>query len=277
MNNVLILGASGQIARCVIRALADRPAIALTLLLRDPRKLTGKQSGNSKVVIGNALDKKLLKNAMAGQDIVYANLTGDDLDKQAKAVIVSMQAQGVKRLIFVLSLGIYDEVPGGFGEWNNATIGGDLGPFRRAADAIEASGLDYTIVRPAWLMDDDEVDYETTAKGQPFKGAVVSRRSVGDLIAKVIESPRLHAGANLGINKPNTDGDRPYFMQKERPHGKKKASASASTKPATWRAPTSSTTSRSSTIERGAIPAWVASALTRSKTAPRHETGNCLR
>ena len=58
----------------------------------------------------------------------------------------------MKRLIFVLSLGIYDEVPGKFGEWNNATIGEDLKPFRHAADAIEASKLDYTIIRPAWPL-----------------------------------------------------------------------------------------------------------------------------
>ncbi len=61
-------------------------------------------------------------------------------------------------------------------------------------------------------MDEDEVDYETTTKDQPFKGTVVSRRSVGDLIAKVIASPDLHVGESLGVNKPNTDGDKPYFM-----------------------------------------------------------------
>ena len=158
------------------------------------------------------LDKKLLKAAVTGQDIVYANLIGEDLDKQAQAVIAAMQAAGVKRLVFVLSLGIYDEIPGKFGEWNQAIIGEDLKPYRRAADAVEASGLDYTIVRPAWLMDEDEVDYETTAKGEPFKGTVVSRKSVGDLIAKVIANPALHVGANLGVNKPHTDGDKPYFM-----------------------------------------------------------------
>lgn len=212
MKNVLILGASGQIAQWVVKALADDPDAHQTLLLRDPKKLTGTEPSNAKVVIGNVLDRKLLKQAMAGHDIVYANLTGEDLDKQAKVVIAAMQAAGVKRLIFILSLGIYDEVPGRFGEWNNAIIGEDLRPFRRAADLIEASGLQYTILRPAWLMDEDEVDYETTAKGEPFKGTVVSRRSVGDLIARVIQSPQLHVGANLGINKPNTDGDKPYFM-----------------------------------------------------------------
>ncbi|MEI8599343.1 NAD(P)H-binding protein [Vibrio sp. M60_M31a] len=84
--------------------------------------------------------------------------------------------------------------------------------YRRAADAIEASGLDYTILRPAWLMDEDEVDYEITGEGAAFKGTVVSRKSVGDLIAKVIVNPDLHIGANLGVNKPNTDADKPYFM-----------------------------------------------------------------
>ncbi|MEG1055133.1 MAG: NAD(P)H-binding protein [Janthinobacterium sp.] len=69
-----------------------------------------------------------------------------------------------------------------------------------------------SIVRPAWLMDEDEVNYETTAKGQPFKGTVVSRKSVADLIAQVIASPKLHVGENLGVNKPNSDGDKPYFM-----------------------------------------------------------------
>lgn len=212
MKNVLILGASGQIAQWVIRSLATEKNIQQTLLLRDPKKLTGKEPANAKVVIGNVLDKKLLKDAVAGQDIVYANLTGEDLDKQAQAVIAAMNAAGVRRLIFVLSLGIYDEVPGKFGEWNNDIIGEDLKPFRRAADAIEASGLDYTILRPAWLTDKDEVDYETTEKGQPFKGTVVSRRSVGDLISQIIVDPARHTGGNLGLNKPGSDGDKPYFM-----------------------------------------------------------------
>lgn len=212
MKNVLILGASGQIAQWVVKALADNQNLSQTLLLRDPRKLSGQEPANARVVIGNVLDKKLLKQAMAGQDIVYANLIGEDLDKQAQAVIAAMQTTGVRRLVFVLSIGIYDEVPRKFGEWNRALISEDLKPYRRAADAIEASGLDYTILRPAWLMDEDEVDYETTAKGQNFKGTVVSRKSVGDLIAKVITNPELHVGENLGVNKPNTDGDKPYFM-----------------------------------------------------------------
>ncbi|ABB61550.1 hypothetical protein SDY_1406 [Shigella dysenteriae Sd197] len=102
---------------------------------------------------------------------VYANLTEEDLDIQANSVIAAMKACDVKRLIFVLSLGIYDEVPGKFGEWNNAVIGEPLKPFRRAADAIEASGLEYTILRPAWLTDEDIIDYELTSRNEPFGDA----------------------------------------------------------------------------------------------------------
>lgn len=210
-TQVLILGASGQIARWVIRELANDAAIRQTLFLRHPRKLHGKAPANARVVEGDVLDKAALADAMVGQDLVYANLTGDDIDEQAKAVIAAMQAAGVSRLVFVTSLGIYDELPGKFQKWNKTMIGKELKPFRRAADAIEASGLDYTILRPAWLTDENKVDYETTAKGETFKGTEVSRRSVAELIAKIIATPSLHSRANLGVNKPGTDGDKPSF------------------------------------------------------------------
>lgn len=212
MKNILILGANGQIAQWVVQALAPQKNLTQTLLVRNPAKLSGREPANARVITGNVLDTKLLAQAMRGQHIVYANLTGGDLDHQAQAVIAAMQAEGVKRLVFVLSLGIYDEVPGQFGAWNNATIGEDLKPFRRAADAIEASGLDYTLLRPAWLTDDDVVDYETTARHEPFKGTVVSRKSVADLVVQVLTEPERYAGANLGVNQPHSDGDKPYFM-----------------------------------------------------------------
>lgn len=212
MTNVLILGASGAIARHVIASIQRDGNIKATLFLRNAAKLSGQDTSSMRIVEGDATNVTTLSAAMAGQHIVYANLTGDDLDKQAKATIAAMKKTGIKRLIFILSLGIYDEVPGRFGAWNREIIGEPLKPFRRAADAIEASELVYTILRPAWLTDVDEVAYETTGRHEPFKGTVVSRRSVADLVTKIIRDPSLHVGENLGVNKPNTDGDKPYFM-----------------------------------------------------------------
>jgi uncharacterized protein YbjT (DUF2867 family) len=212
MKEILVLGAGGQIAQWVVRALGQLGATTQTLLLRDPKKLTSAEPANARVIGGSALDKKLLQQLMHGQDLVYANLSGADLDLQAKAIIAAMKAAGVRRLIFVLALGIHDEVPGKFGEWNEATIGADLKPYRSAAALIEASGLTYTLVRPAWLMDEDEVSYELTARNEPFKGTVVSRKSVADFVVKLIETPAKYEGDSVGVNKPRTDADKPYFM-----------------------------------------------------------------
>ncbi|WP_065383347.1 SDR family oxidoreductase [Hyphomonas sp. ND6WE1B] len=211
MKKILVLGANGQIARWVVQMLADREDIAMTLLVRNPEKLSGIEPKNAQVVVGDVLDKKLLRHIMSGQDVVYANLAGE-VDIQAQRILDAMAATGVQRLIFVNSLGIYDEVPGKFGEWNRAEIGAYIGPYRKAADLIEASGVDYTILRAAWLTDQDEVDYETTGRHEPFKGTEVSRKSVAGLIAEIIESEQLHSQANIGVNKPNTDGDKPAFL-----------------------------------------------------------------
>jgi uncharacterized protein YbjT (DUF2867 family) len=107
-----------------------------------------------------------------------------------------MDKASVKRLIFISSMGIYDEIPG-------EKHGSVLDPYRNAAKVIEASDLDYTILRPAWLNNKDEIAYGTTQKGEPFRNAseVVSRKSVADLVVKLATTPNLHIHGSLGIHK----------------------------------------------------------------------------
>ncbi|HEY0677287.1 MAG TPA: hypothetical protein VGD17_03335 [Chitinophagaceae bacterium] len=50
----------------------------------------------------------------------------------------------------------------------------------------------------------DEVDYETTRKGEPEKGSVVSQKSLATLISNIIESPEKYTRESLGVNKPNS-------------------------------------------------------------------------
>jgi len=209
MTNVLVLGAGGQIARWTIEMLADED-VELTLFLRDASKLANAPDG-ARVVEGDVLDRDRLHPAIRGQDIVYANLAGN-LDEQAATIVESMRGAGVKRLIFITALGIYDEVPGAFGAWNRRQIGPMLGPYRAAADAIEQSALDYTILRPAWLTDADEVSYEVTQRDEPFKGTEVSRKSVAALVTDIVTHPDRCVRANLGVNKPGTEGDKPAFL-----------------------------------------------------------------
>jgi uncharacterized protein YbjT (DUF2867 family) len=210
MKNILVLGARGRIARHAIDLLLKEKDYNLTLYLRKAKRLGKIDNNRIRVIEGDVLDFKTLKEAMEGQDVVYANLDGK-LEMQAKNIVKAMSEWGIKRLIFITSLGIYDEVPGKFGAWNKKMIGKYLGPYRKAAEVIEASDTDYTILRPAWLTDDDEVDYEITQKNKPFKGTEVSRKSVAALVVKLIHHQATQIRKSLGVNKPNTDGDKPSF------------------------------------------------------------------
>ncbi len=210
MNKVLILGASGAIAQHTIEKLQKNNKLELTLFARNANKINQFKNETTQIFQGDVLNESDLDNALKGQDIVYANLAGET-DKMAEAIVKTMNQNGVKRLIFITSLGIYDEVPGKFGEWNSQMIGGYLGPFKRAAEAIENSNLDYTIVRPAWLYNSEETEYETTQKGEDFGGTEISRKAVGTYVANVIENPENDVRASVGINKPNTKGNKPSF------------------------------------------------------------------
>lgn len=194
LSNVLILGANGSIARHAIDLFLNETDAQLTLYLRNSHRLRNINSNRVRIIEGDVLDIEKLKEAMIGQDVVYANLAGD-LERMAKNIVEAMNAIGVKRLIFISSMGIYDEVPG-------EKYGSILDPYRKSAAIIEASDLDYTILRPAWLTDKDEIDYETTQKGEPFKGSVVSRESVAHLVVKLATSPELEVRRSLGVNKP---------------------------------------------------------------------------
>ena len=144
-------------------------------------------------------------------DFVVASLSGE-LDKEATVIAKAMANKNVKRLVFVTALGIYDEVPGNFGAWVKDQVSDKLKVYREAADIIESSGLDYTILRPAWLSHKNEIDYETTAKNEPFKGTEVSRKSVAAVIVNIAKDPELYLNENIGINKPNSTGDKPSWL-----------------------------------------------------------------
>ena len=192
MNNVLLLGASGNIAKHVIDILCKKDDINLTLFLRNARRLRNNDVSKCRIVEGDVLNYVQLKDAVAGQDIVYGNLSGE-LEAMAKNIVKAMEEKGVKRLVFISSIGIYD-VP----------LKPVLKPYRKAADVIEGSNLEYTILRPTWFTNADEVDYEITRKGEPEKGSIVSQKSLAKLIATIIISPEKYIRESLGVNKPNS-------------------------------------------------------------------------
>lgn len=189
MKNVLIIGAGGSLATYVIKELQLQKDVHLTLFLRNRNRLPGPVQPDATIVEGDVMDHSILKETIKGQDIIYVNLAGN-LEAMIKNIIKVMQETGVKRIIAISSIGIY-ETP----------LRSVLQPYRKLADLIEASGLDYTILRPDWFTNADEVDYAITRKGEPEKGTAISRKSIAAFIATVIEDPAKWKNENIGISK----------------------------------------------------------------------------
>lgn len=193
MTKVLILGAHGQLARHTTPFFVKHPDVSLTLFLRRASRLKNPDPNRVTIVEGDVLDPEALRAAMRGQDVMYANLSGP-MAEQAGAIVDAMHATGVRRLIFISSMGIYGEVPG-------ERYQSVLDPYRDSAAVIEASDLEYTILRPGWFTQDEEIDYQITHKGEPFRGHDVSLNSLSDLIVKLALTPGMEVRRSLGVSR----------------------------------------------------------------------------
>ena len=193
-KKILIIGVTGSIGTKLRKTLLDKTDYKLTLFSTRANKL--KPDPNREIIIqGDALKTDDLKKAIEGQDVVFAALSGN-LGKMAKNIVDVMEKLSVKRLIFITSMGIYNEVPGEDLSGNSI-----LKPYRDAADVIEASKLDYTIIRPGWF-DNGSDNYEITKKGEPFKGHDISRQAIANFVLKLIQQSDLGVRQSYGINRP---------------------------------------------------------------------------
>lgn len=220
MTTIAVLGANGRIARIAEDMLLAHDDIELTLFIHTEDELGADIKDNPRVTVvkGDAKNPDDVLNAINGADEVYANLAATqdssaDIIPMAKAMVDMMDKAGIKRLVWISSLGIYNEVPGEFGAWNANILGDYLVNYRKAVDVIEASDLDYTIIRPAWLTDKDEVDFEITEKGELFRGTEVSRKSVASEVVELLLDPDEEVRASIGLDKPGTDGDKPEWYR----------------------------------------------------------------
>ncbi|QNQ80303.1 NAD(P)H-binding protein [Lactobacillus sp. PV034] len=215
MKKVLILGANGQIARLVEeRLLKEQPDVELTLFLRNSDRLANLADNKRvRIIEGDATNEKEVADAMHGQNIVYMAMVDHEHDNQiTKNVIEAMKHNDVKRVISSNILGIYDEVPGEFGRWNHEQVKEGLESATKSAELLEDSRLDYTIIRIPWLNDRDEIKYTVTHANEEYVGVSASRKSIADLIVKIIADPSYLAKDSVGAADPDTQGqDRPVY------------------------------------------------------------------
>ena len=119
---ILILGAAGKIGKILTRRLLDETTHDLVLYARNANvRIKNEDPKRIKLVSGDFLDHDTLDEAMHGVDLVYLNDMGNV--GAVRHIIETMQANHVKLIICASILGIYDEVVGKFGEWNDQMIG----------------------------------------------------------------------------------------------------------------------------------------------------------
>lgn len=207
---ILILGAAGQISRMLTEKLLNETDIQIILYARRANSRLNVVNDRVEIIDGDFKDTAKLIEVMRDVDVVYLN---DMSDAQATNAIVSaMNDVGVKRLIGASVLGIYDEVAGEFGKWNDRMVGLHAHLYKSAAKVVEDSNLDCTLLRLTWLYNQESnEDYTLTVKGEPFVGAQVTKQVTARLIMDLLEDNTKYIRESLGVSEPNTDFDKPTF------------------------------------------------------------------
>src|SRR5699024_793443 len=131
MKKVLIIGATGTVGSKVRQTLLKQTDNQLTLFSRRASELS--VSNREETISGDVTNDSDLDRAMSGQDVVFVALSGN-LSKCAKKIISAMNRNHVDRLIFITSMGIYNEIPVSIGASGNLQSNPMLQSYRDAAD-----------------------------------------------------------------------------------------------------------------------------------------------
>ncbi|ALB29784.1 NAD(P)H-binding protein [Companilactobacillus heilongjiangensis] len=196
MTNVLIIGATGTIGGTVRQTLLNETDDKLTLFARSAGRLN--VSDRETAMAGDVTSDSDLDKAMENQDAVFVALSGP-LNRFAEKIVAAMDRNNVSRLLFITSMGIYNEIPASVGSNGNLSSNGVLRPYREAADIIESSDLNYTVIRPGWFTN-GPVNYEITRKGEPFGGHDVSVKSIADFVKNAIADDSYYSHDSVGLN-----------------------------------------------------------------------------
>lgn len=210
MKRVLILGATSNISRYLIPKLLLQD-VFLTLFARHGRQRLTELVSHSKVHVmnGNWNNVNDLQHAIKNQDIVF--MATSQFIQANKNVVAVMKGNHVNRLITVSELGIENEVTGEFGKWNTKMMGNNQNLIE-AANIIKQSGINYTLMRLAWLYDQDgNEEYETIPSGQTFQDTQLTRQAAAKCIADIVSHPNQAAYQSIGVAEPNTKWGKPSF------------------------------------------------------------------
>jgi uncharacterized protein YbjT (DUF2867 family) len=197
VSTVAIAGGHGKIAMLLGRALAER-GDTVRGLIRNPDQEEDLRAAGIEPVLCDLEGGGDVVAAVRGADaVVFAAGAGPGSGKERKStmdlggavkLIDAAKAEGVSRYLMISSMGA-DEAPaeGADSAGGDEAFGAYLRAKAGADEALRASGLDYTIVRPGSLTDDPGTGLvqiaEDTGRGQ------VPRADVAAVLVACLDTP----------------------------------------------------------------------------------------
>lgn len=203
MKHILLLGATGTAGSAITEKLLSDTDYHITLFARHAGDKFS-DSPRTTVVNGDAKNIEDLKKAMQGQDVIYCAISGESLPQIAENIVATMDECGVKRLIFMGAVGIYNEIPDEIDGEDNLDNEPAQMPNRQAVDIVEASDLNYTVLRPGYLKAGEENDFVLSVKGEPAKGYTTTIPSLAKLAVQLISDETLYARESVSITRDAT-------------------------------------------------------------------------
>lgn len=197
MKKLLVLGATGGTGRQVVSQALDA-GHQVTAFVRHPDKM-GIQHERLTLTTGDVTaGGSALSSMVRGQDAVISALgrgnsfKAEDLMQRAVPSIISaMQANHVRRLIFVSAMGVGDtsgDAPAIPRIFHRLLLRGIFADKRAAEEIIRRSDLDWTIVHPTGLTNGPLTGTYRSGEHLPMRGfPTISRADTAHFILRQVE------------------------------------------------------------------------------------------
>lgn len=179
--NILILGGTGRVgSQIVTYALQDRHHV--TLLVRTPEKIQINHE-NLTIIQGNVLNKEDVIRAMHGMDMIISALNtdgGNTLSESMPIIIETMEKEGIKRIITIGTAGILQSRISPYllryqSSESKQKLTRAAEEHNKVYNLLQHSNLDWTIVCPTYLPDEERVGkYRIERNYLPEGGSKIS-------------------------------------------------------------------------------------------------------
>lgn len=185
--NICILGATGRVGSVILKN-SLKAGHSVTALVRNPTSISN-TSMELNLIIGNALNKSDLHQAMKNADLIFCALNTDGnstLSTSMPLIIESMNKNNIKRIIAIGTAGILQSraEPDLYRfqskeSRNRSTIAAE--DHLKAYLQLKESQLDWTIVCPTYLPEGQRMGkYRFEKDMLPVDGLSISIYDTGD-------------------------------------------------------------------------------------------------